>query len=201
MALIAIIIFAIMATVSKLRGKKQVKRNVVLLICAAVIFFGLVSLDLYFVFSGIEKNKEQIKNSAEEKAMQAAEIAGKGFVKTFDSILKSWDERSVKRMDNIDVSIINSSQKVESDKKTYRVEVLFNNKNSSNSESITIGVMIGGNYLMFCDKDDIVYAVDDVKNESLIIPLGKSKETFTIEVEKNVELKYLRFVNKKVSLK
>jgi hypothetical protein len=190
---LVLLITAIILLVNKVRKKDRVKRDLSVLIIITLIFFSLVGLDTYLISSGILK-------SGKDAASDAAYATGKGLVITYDAVKKTWDERSIKSLDNIDVTMLKSSEEIKDDIKTYEVKVLFTNKNS-NAESMSIAEMIACNYLVFCDEDDIVYAIDDSKTETFSLPIGKSEVTLFIHVEKDVKLKYLRFVNKEVVMK
>jgi len=85
------------------------------------------------------------------------------------------------------------------DKNSYEVKIIFDNKNST-AESMSLDEMIEFNYLMFTDQNDIVHAITEKKSESTALPMGKSEATLITNVDKDVDLKYLRFVDRKIPL-
>ncbi len=198
---ISIITFSIMAIISKVQKSTRTKTNVIALLVATFLFFGLIAGDVLLISHSITQHKKDLAQATEDTAMQAAELTGKGLVKTFDAIATAWDKRSTERMKNITVSVLESTSKVVDGQKAYTVEVIFNNLNKTNAESISSMEMIASNSLVFCDTDDIVYAIDDTVNESFNLPAGKTKVTLIANVEDDVSLSYIRFIDQKISLK
>lgn len=196
MFFLVLLVSAIVLFVNMARKKQKLKRDLTLVIVLTVVFFSLIALDIHWVSSSFEYNKAKLK----EISLDAAETSGEGLVVTYDAAKKKWDERSVEKLKNIDITISKCTEQMNVDKKTYEVKIIFDNKNS-NAESMSLDEMIGLNYLMFCDKNDIVHGIDDRKQETAGLPTGKSEATLIVNVEKDVELTYLRFVDRKFPLK
>lgn len=66
---------------------------------------------------------------------------------------------------------------------------------------MSIDEMASLNYLMGCDKTDIVHAIKSKKYETEHLPIGKSEATFVIDVKKDISLTYLRLVDRRFALK
>ena len=190
---LVLVITSIILLVNKIRKKQKVKRDLVIVIAISLIFFSLIGLDAYFISNSIYENRDKIKDAA-------AEASGRGLVITYDAIKKTWDDRSVVKLKNIDITVLKSSEVIKGDIKTYEIEIVFNNKNT-NAESMPISEMVSINYLALCDKDDIVYGIDNFKSETPLLPTGKSKATLFINVAKDVKLDYVRLVDNKIALK
>ena len=200
MCFLLIVVVAILAIVGKIRKSPKTRRHVITLVLATVLFFGLIATDILLISGNIREHKQELAQATEDTAMQAAELTGKGLVKTFDAFVAAWDKRSTERMKNITLTVVKSENKVENGQKTYTVEVLFNNLNKTNAESISSMEMVAGNSLVFCDAEDIVYAIDDTINESFNLPAGKTKATLLVNVDEGVNLTYIRFIDQKIPL-
>lgn len=196
MVFLVLLVTTIVLFVNKARKKEKIKRDFTTVIIVTNVFFSLIGLDTYWVTSIFQYNKDKVR----EIALDSAETSGKGLVVTYDAIKKTWDDRSVGKLINIDISISKCTENINADKKTYEVKVIFKNKNST-AESMNLDEMIGLNYLMFCDQNDIVHAISKRKSETVALPMGKSEATLIATVEKDVELKYLRLVDRKIDLK
>lgn len=199
MVFLTLIITGIILLVNKLRKKTKLKGYMAIVITSAFVFIGLIGLDIYFISDGIYKSREAIAEKSAEAADTAAQATGRGLVLTYDAIKKTWDERSVAKLKNIDITFLKSSEVIKGNIKTYKIDILLNNKNAT-SESMSISEMIEFNYLSLCDKDDIFYKVDNYKSESSLLPMGKSKATIFANVDKNVKLDYLKLVDRKISI-
>ena len=196
MFFLVLLVTAIVLFVNMARKKQKLKRDLSILIIVTLIFFSLVALDVYLFSSSLQYSKEKVK----EIALDAAETSGQGLVVTYDAMKKTWDDRSVEKLKNIDISISSCSEVINTDNNTYEIKVVFDNKNST-AESMSLDEMISLNYLMFSDKNDIVHGIDDSIHETASLPMGKSEATLIVNVEKDVELTYLRFVDRKFALK
>lgn len=195
MVFVVLLITAIILFVNLARKNQKKKRDLTIVIITGVLFFCLIGLDAYLVTSQFQYSKEK----AREIALNAAETSGQGLVVTYDAAKKKWDDRSVEKLKNIDISISKCTVNESADNKSYEVKVIINNKNST-AESMSLDEMIGLNYLMCTDQNDIVHAITEKKSETATLPMGKSEVTLIANVEKDIELKYLRFVDRKIPL-
>ena len=192
---IVLLITAIILFVNLARKNDKKKRDLTIVIISGVIFFSLIGLDAYLITSNLQYSKEK----AREIALDAAETTGQGFVVTYDAAKKKWDDRSVEKLKNIDISISQCTVNESTDQKSYEVKIIFDNKNST-AESMSLDEMVALNYLMFTDQNDIVHAITEKESETTALPMGKSEATLIANVDKDVDLKYLRFVDRKIPL-
>jgi hypothetical protein len=178
------------------KNKKALTLNIVMLVASIFLFIvlGIVDIILFGVF--VYQNRDEIVTQGLEVT---SDIVSKGLVMTYEGIVKTWDKELVKRLDNIDASV----EKVTVEKKDgtarYIIDLAFNNHNK-NSESTSLSELIGGNYLMVCDKNDVVYGLSAQDQAGYFLPSGKSAASLTVSVAQDVKLRYLRFAEKKIFL-
>ena len=189
MFFLVLLICGIVLLVNQIRKRQKLKRDLSIVIIITLIFFGLIALDIYL-----------IANRSLKAADDAASATGKHLVMTYDAIKSTWDERSVEKLKNVHITILKSSATLKDNIKKYKIEILFNNKNTR-SESMPISEMVEFNYLSLSDKDDVFYKVDSFKSESSLLPTGKSKATLYANVEKNVNLGYVKLADVKTVIK
>jgi hypothetical protein len=178
------------------KNKKSLTLNIVMLAASFFLFIvlGIVDIVLFGVF--VYQNREEIVTQGLEVT---SDIVSKGLVMTYEGIVKTWDKELVKRLDNIDVSIEKVAVEKKDGSARYTIGLAFNNHNK-NSESTSLSELIGGNYLMVCDKNDVVYALSARDQEGYYLPSGKSAASLTVSVAQDVKLGYLRFAEKKIFL-
>ncbi len=200
---IALFIAGIITIVSKIRKTGKSKLPLIFTILFSLLFFGLIGLDVYVIGQKAKKIANDVienkENNLQDKVLKAAELTGKGYVATYDGILKHWDERALENLKNIEIFVLDTKIEEIEDIKKYSITIIFNNKNEKISDSNSFITLSTGQYIMVVDKDDFVFPLTNTMDES-VIPLGKSKVIFFAEVDRDVELKYVRFIDQKEDL-
>jgi hypothetical protein len=178
------------------KNKKGLTLNIVMLASSFffVVVLGIVDIVLFGLF--VYQNRDEIVNAGLEVT---SDIVSRGLVMTYEGIVKTWDKELVKRLDNIDVSVDKVDVQKEKNDTRYTIKVLLNNHNK-NAESTSLSELIGGNYLMACDKNDAVYELSAGDHEGYFLPSGKSAVSLTVSVAKDIQLSYVRFADKKIFL-
>lgn len=198
MAFIFLFIVAIVLIVNKVRKKTTFKRDLTLVIIAGVLFFGLIGLDLNLIRNAVIVNEANIEQAADE----AARVAGKGLVISYDAIKSQWNTRSEEKLKNVDITVKNYT--IKELKKTknvqYTFNVLINNKNKKD-ESMPLSEMLSFDYIFMYDEDEIFHKIDSYESESEFLPVGKSLATFTAYVANDVDIVGLELVDRKIPLK
>jgi hypothetical protein len=178
------------------KNKKGLALNIVMLASSFFFFVALGIVDIVLFGLFVYQNRDEIVNTGLEVT---SDIVSQGFVMTYEGIVKTWDKELMKRLDNIDVSVDKVDVQKEKNDARYTIKVLFNNHNKK-TESTSMSELIGGNYLMVCDKNDRVYELSAKDQEGYYLPSGKSAASLTVSVAKDVRLSYLRFAEKKIFL-
>lgn len=178
------------------KAEINVPKTVIVIALVFVAWAALGAFDVYFIVSDIVNNKDSIVTAG---LVAGADIVSKGLVLTFKGIEKNWSTEMVERLGNIRLELLSAKSAVEKDAKVYTIELMFDNGNP-NSYKVGLGDLITDNYLFVCDKDDVMYGLDPKLYQSYYLPVGKSKITFNVSVDKTVELAYIRFVERKIGL-
>ncbi len=199
MVFIVLLIVTIVLFVNKIKKKPTFKRDLILVIVSGFIFFGLIALDINFMSSFLTGGKQV---TAEQAADEAARIAGKGLVISYDAIKSQWNTRSEEMLKNIDITIKKVSSKAinNSKNKKYTISILINNKNKK-EDSMPLSEMVSFDYVYMYDKDDIFHKIDSANSESELLPVGKSLATLTAYVAKDVNISGLKLVDRKIPFK
>ncbi|MFA6308914.1 MAG: hypothetical protein WC677_04125 [Clostridia bacterium] len=196
MVFIVLLIVTIVLFVNKVRKKPTFKRDLILVIISGFVFFGLIAVDINFATDFLTGGE---KITAEQAADEAARIAGKGLVISFDAIKTQWNKRSEEKLKNIDITVKSFTEKefTKSNNKKYTIKVLIDNKNKK-EESMPLSEMVGTDYLFLYDKDDIFHKIDSFDSESDLLPVGKSLATLSAYVAKDVNILGMKLVDRKM---
>jgi hypothetical protein len=184
----------IISIVKKDEAKR--KRTSIMFFSSLILFIVLIGLDIYLIVSYVYTNRNAIIDKTIEKS---SDILSKGLALTASNFEKNWDKNLIKKYENLEVSIYSSKFKVVKGNKKYQIELLFNNSNLDENK-IYLHDLVGNNYIVVCDKDDLVYILNPVNVDNDKIPVGKTKYSFKVTVSNEVNLDYIRFLHAKINL-
>jgi hypothetical protein len=190
------LIFLIVSAVNK--NASKVKKNRIIFFSSLAVFLILTGLDIYLIASYLYTNRNEIINKTVEKS---ADILSNGLALTASNFEKNWDKNLLKKFEKLEISISSSKFKIENGNKKYQIDLIFNNKNLPEVK-IYLHDLIENNYLVSCDDKDLVYILNlnITKNDTDKIPVGKTKHSFEVNIPKDINLKYIRFVHKNIIL-
>jgi heme/copper-type cytochrome/quinol oxidase subunit 2 len=192
--MVVLIINLIVTIVQK--KKEKMKSAIIAAVSVFILWIILGCINAFVIVSYIFEHREEIIDSG---IHAGAEFLAKGLVLTYKGIEKNWDAEVVKRMKNITIDIVKTEVKIEKDEKIYSIELLFTNTNPG-SDRISLRDLIIDNYLVVCDRDDVMYGLEPSVYQSYYLPAGKTKSVFNVSVEKEVELRYIRFIDNKIEI-
>jgi hypothetical protein len=197
MLFLASIIFLISFIVFSIKkNQEKIKKFRLLFIIFFALSLILSGLDIYLIISYIYNNRNVIIEKTIEKS---SDIISDSLAQTVSGFEKNWDKTLLKKFENLDITLVSSNQKVKDKKIIYTLELLFNNTNPDNAK-IYFHDLLENNYLVACDKDDVVFIMKAIEYNSDKIPVGKTKGTFEVELKKDDNLTYIRFVHKKIMI-
>jgi hypothetical protein len=208
------------------KDNEKVRMNVVKLVLFSLSFALLGGLNAILIIKYAFDNKEKIADTADKAIIQAidktAEYTVRSLTVTASTYSKAYNANIIKQFENLDISYLSEKSETKDGKKVYEIELEFNN-NIALNEQIYLGSMISNKYLLACDSDDYVYDTvpldtgaftDDRGLISLFefifdrdytkygnILRGKSKQKILVSVPADVNIAYLRFLDKKIEKK
>jgi hypothetical protein len=202
------------------KDNKKLRANVVRMIIFSVAFFVLGAVDSVLIIKYLYDNKEKVADAADKAITKAidktAEYAVRSYTATASTYSKTYNAGVIKQFENLDIRYLSEKSETKDGKKVYEIELEFNN-NIPMNEQLYLGNIISQKYLLACDSDDYVYdavpvdsgAFDDKGLISLFefifnrdytkygnILRGKSKQKILVSVPEDVNIAYLRFLDK-----
>ncbi len=191
-ALVLVSLAVLVISIVKLVIAKEKKPAFFLISCCA--FFALLITDGFIVGKYVMKNHEAILSSLIETS---SDLTSDGLVQTASNFEKNWDKELIKNFGNVSVSVRSARSSFVEEGKKYDIEVLIENRNDENRK-MYLRDMIGNNYLLACDSEDIVYPLLPKDLVTDKIPVGKSLVNLEVTVKKETELTYLRFLRERI---
>jgi hypothetical protein len=208
------------------KDHEKVRINVVKLVLFVLSFALLGGLNTILIIKYAFDNKEKLADTADKAITQAidktAEYTVRSLTVTASTYSKAYNSNIIKQFENLDINYLSEKSETKDGKKVYEIELEFNN-NIALNEQIYLGSMISNKYLLACDSDDYVYDTvpmdsgaftDDRGLISLFefifdrdytkygnILRGKSKQKILVSVPADVDIAYLRFLDKKIEKK
>jgi hypothetical protein len=204
------------------KDNKKMRANVVRIILFSVVFFLMGAVDTVLIIKYLYDNKEKVANAADKAITtvidKTAEYAVRSYTATASTYSKTYNAGVIKQFENLDIKYLSEKSETKDGKKVYEIELEFNN-NIPLNEQLYLGNIISQKYLLACDSDDYVYdavpvdsgAFDDKGLISLYefifnrdytkygnILRGKSKQKILVSVPEDVNIAYLRFLDKKI---
>jgi hypothetical protein len=205
------------------KNNEKVRANVIKLVLFSLSFLLLGGLNAVLIVKYAFDNREKIADTADKVITQAidktAEYAVRSITTTASTYSKAYNSNIIKQFENLDISYLSETSETSDGKKVYEIELEFNN-NIPLNEQLYLGNIISNKYLLACDSEDYVYDAvpadsgaftDDRGLISLFefifnrdytkygnILRGKSKQKILVSVPENVDIAYLRFLDKKI---
>jgi hypothetical protein len=205
------------------KNNEKIRANVVRIIVFSLAFFVMGTVNTVLIIKYIYDNKEKIANVADKAINTAidktAEYTVRSLMATSSTYSRVYNANIIKQFENLDIRYLSETSETKDGKKVYEIELEFNNDVPLN-EQIYLGNIISQKYLLACDSDDYVYDAVPVDSgaftdETGIISLfefifnrdytkygnilrGKSKQKILVSVPEDVDIAYLRFLNRKI---
>jgi hypothetical protein len=204
------------------KDNEKVRMNVIKLIVfvVALAVMGVINTILIIKYS--YDNRQKIADAADKAITSAidttAKYAARSWTVTSSEYSKAYNSNVIKQFENLDIKYLSETSEKKDGKKVYEITLEFNN-NVPLNEQLYLGSIISNKYLLACDSEDYVYdivpkdtgAFDDTGLISLFefifnrdytkygnILRGKTKQKVLVSVPDDVEIAYLRFLNKKI---
>jgi heme/copper-type cytochrome/quinol oxidase subunit 2 len=198
MVIVVIMIVRIFINLSNEKSadkKKNIDKSTIIILSSLLLLFViLMIINISTIFSSLYKNRDAILNGSLNATSQ---IVSTGIGMTFDAIEKGWDNMTVRKLKNIDVSVSKYSKTLSNSDITYSFEIVFDDHNENNP-NISYSSLVEGKYLVVCDKDDVFYSLNPVNVPQGDLPASKTKADFEVTVSKDVDLEYIRYITNKI---
>lgn len=192
---LAVILF-ILLVVSIITTVVHKKKSSSFLAAMSISFLVVILADAVAIGYYIYNNHDTILSTVLEKT---SDITSDGLALTASNFEENWDKELIKNFGNVFISVRSVEFQLEDNEKIYTIEVIIDNRNEP-KRKMYLHDLMNNNYLVACDTDDIVYAMETVKYENDKIPVGKTIAKYKVAVDKDVTLSYLRFIAEKISL-
>jgi hypothetical protein len=205
------------------KNNEKVRTNVIRLVLFSVSFALLGGLNAILIIKYAFDNKEKIANTADKMIIQAidktAEYTVRSIIVTASTYSKAYNSNIIKQFENLDIRYLSETSETSDGKKVYEIELEFNN-NIPLNEQLYLGNIISSKYLLACDSEDYVYEAVPMEtgaftdHQGLIslfefifnrdytkyghILRGKTKQKILVSVPENVDIAYLRFLDRKI---
>jgi len=205
------------------KDNEKIRVNVIRIIVFSLAFFVMGAVNTVLIIKYLYNNKEKVANAADKAITTAidktAEYTVRSLTTTASTYSKAYNANIIKQFENLDIRYLSETSETKDGKKVYEIVLEFNN-NIPLNEQLYLGNIISQKYLLACDSDDYVYDAVPVDSgaftdETGIISLfefifnrdytkygnilrGKSKQKILVSVPENVNIAYLRFLNKKI---
>lgn len=172
-----------------------VKKTAITLSSLFLLFIILGSIDVYLAGSYIYAHRGVIMD-------KGAEVIGGGLALTAAHFEQGWDKNLIKKFGNLEISVVKSGFSNGRKGKKYEIELMLDNHNPAD-DKIYFHDLIENNYLVICDRQDLVhpFGKNKINYETDKIPAGKTKASFEMIVSNDVTLEYIRFVTNRINLK
>lgn len=187
------------------KDKKKVVKNLIASFTMLILIIVLIIVDVIVIIPTVYKNREEIVDftveSLDAGIKGTSKVLSRSLIYTADELWNNWDNEFVAQLQKIDVKVIDYEVVTENDYKTYNIEILFNNKNETNSK-ITFSKIMEYNYLSAGDNADILYSFSNTESSyrNIYVSPGKSVANVQVTVEPDVEIIYVNFVKEKIKL-
>lgn len=226
----AAVVFGIISLVNIILNLKsdiaKRNKNIIRLVVSVVVLIFFGGLNTFLIIKYIYDNRNEIGEKAESLINTAidktAEYTVRGAIATASTFTKSYNSKTIKQFENLDISYSSNKFEIDGDKKIYEIELVLDNRIKRNEE-IYFGSLVQKNYLIACDADDFVYKIvpEDsdsgyIKDQSLIalvefligreytkfgkILPGKTRHKILVVVPKDIEISYLQFLDKRINM-
>jgi hypothetical protein len=205
------------------KNNEKVRTNVIKLVLFSISIALLGGFNAILIVKYAFDNKDKIAGTADKVITQAidktAEYTVRSIMVTASTYSKAYNSNIIKQFENLDINYLSEKFETNDGKKVYEIELEFNN-NIPLDEQLYLGNIISNKYLLACDSEDYVYDTvpmdtgaftDDRGLISLFefifnrdytkygnILRGKSRQKILVSVPENVDIAYLRFLNKKI---
>ena len=199
------------------------RKSLKVLIPSGIIWVLLAGVNIVLIVNYVYTNREEL---ADKAVRIPAEMVGKGFALTYQSLEKNWDKNRLQQLQNLHIYFSSMDYERQNETKIYDIELIFDNASPAEVK-LHLDDLIENHYLLVCDKDDFVYTLpliytsikttqttertDDgvtsrteavsTQYANTIIPFGKSKYRFNVTVPSDVEITHARLVNELIPLK
>lgn len=200
------LIFLFKSFISAIRkDKEKVIKNLVISFTSFLLIFVFAIIDVVVIVPTVYKNREEIVDftveSLDAGIRGTSKVLSRSLIYTADELWNNWDNEFVAQLQKIDVKVIDYEVVTESDYKTYNIEILFNNKNETNSK-IEFSKIMKYNYLSAGDNADILYTFDNDGSSyrNRFVSPGKSVANVQVTVKPDTEIIYVNFVKKQITL-
>ncbi len=193
-ALVLVSLAVLVVSIVKLVIAKEKKPAFFLVSCFS--FFALLIADGYLAGSYVIKNHEAILSNLLDAS---SDVTSDSLARTASSFEKNWDKELIENFGKVSVSARSVRTSPDEKGKKYEIEVLIENGNDE-SRKMYLRDMIGNNYLVACDSEDIAYPLIPKDLVTDKIPVGKSLVDVEVTVKEKTELTYLRFLRERIDL-
>jgi len=205
------------------KDNEKVRINVIKLIAFSLAFIILGGLNTILIIKYSYDNRAKIADAADKVITSAidttAKYAARSLTATASEYGKAYNSNVIKQFENLDIKYLSETSETKDGKKVYEITLEFNN-NIPLNEQLYLGSIISNKYLLACDAEDYVYDIVPVDSGAFtddkgLITLfefifdrdytkygnilrGKSKQKVLVSVPQDVQIAYLRFLNKKI---
>ena len=201
------------------KDSKKVKANVAKLVVFSLSFIVLGGLNIVLIGKYVFDKREQIAETADKMITEAIDKTAVYAAQKASAYSRAYNANIIKQFENLDIRYLSETVETVDGKKIYELELEFNN-NIPLNEQIYLGGIIANKYLLACDADDYVYEAVPMDTEAFtedraLISLfefifnrdytkygnilrGKTKQRILVSVPENIEIAYLRFLDRKI---